>query len=136
MVNKNDEGEERENLITSHNFKINSVIYGVDTYSENNGVIGPGGRSWITGTSPKIIMRVSSEDKAISVEEIEFFGYCNLEAGDRIKAYFPQYSEKHSGRGLRRRTTYHKRELVQKETSIKIEKLNLENKVLAEFIGL
>ncbi len=129
----------KEDAIIPMPFTIENIEYITKQITGDNGIFGPGSRSWISGTSSVVNIDVKPS-KEIPVKKLVFKGYSNVQIGDKIRAYINCYTEREgrsTGQVLGGReiceTLYFFREPKETEEISKLEKLDEKGNVLATF---
>ena len=122
-------------------FEVQKAEYHTVSCRTWDGFVGPGSHSTFTGTYPKVILNVTPENLSIPVTELEFRGHSFIQSGDKIRAEIKKYEEIDRGlrlnlKGGRKLGKYEERNFKEKESTSLIEKLGLDNEILATFRGL
>lgn len=134
--------KKKEDLITPVTFDVLEANYQTISLNDNNGMMGPGFRSHMTGLYPNIIFKVNPQDSSIPINQLKFKGYLFIKSGDKIRAYIPKYQEKEgSPTGMIGGCECHERLYLERpfekvEQVSRLELLSSDGKVLAEFNGL
>ena len=108
-------------------FDVSKVLYGTGIIRDPG--ITFGGKREMTGVIPEVSLQVNATENNCPTTLLKFKGFCNIEAGNRIRAYIEKYTEKEIG-------GYAERDFFKGERVSKIEKLADDTRVLAVFEGL
>lgn len=108
-----------EEIKSEHIFEVMNAIYSTREYYSDNGTLGPGYSSWVTGTAEQVSFEVKGKD---NIKYLEIIGNVRgIEIGDLIKTYVKRKSWEKIGE-----------KLTNKNIS-KIEKISKEGNVKAVF---
>jgi hypothetical protein len=123
-------------LIVPVMFRVKSANYKTIVKRESNDIDGLGYKSWLTGVVPEVTFSVLpfGLTRPIEIGELVFNGFCNIEAGDCIRAYINK-TEGKKEKGIMQ-GFYVERNFKVTETVSKLEKLGKDGELLSTFEGL
>ena len=136
--------KKKEDLIIPVIFDVLEADYQTTPLNDDNGVMGQGFRTHMTGLYLSATFRVNPQDSSIPINQLKFKGFTYIKSGDKIRAHVPKYREEEEGaptgitiggrEGHKR--LYLERPFNSEEKVSKLELLLPDGKVLATFNGI